>query len=630
MANFAEKMTNQNNPIPGRPFLAAVLRLAGLWVYFIAVWEVLRLLFVGLYSGMIGGRTSDYAAAMSHGLAMDACVAGYLTAVPGFLLAAAMFVGNRHLRTVMKVVLGVEAAVCGLVAVADMALYSHWGFRLDSTPLFYLTSSPRLAFASATAAELIGGVAAVCVLSAAIWYGACRIAAWQPRQLPRRRAASAAAMTLFTALLFVPIRGGFTVSTMNPSRAYFSVNQRLNHAAINPAFNLLYSATHADNYSGTYRFYTDAEASRLAAALEAGAVCGDSLRLNWLGETRPDIYLIIMESFSAHLLPSLGGEPIAVRLDSLAAGGLSFTSIYASGFRTDRALPAILNGVPAQPSGSLLKYVDKIEALPAIASTLADSAGYSTAYYYGGDVNFTNMKALLVSSGYDGIVCDHDFPLLQRTGKWGVHDGDVFDRAYADASAAEASHPRFVTIQTSSSHEPFEVPARVGGHTDDRLNAFAYADSCMEAFVRRVMALPSSRSRLFVIVPDHYGVYPENLDDMSARHHVPLVFYGDAVALPATTVNTVGTQSDIAATLLGAMGIDASAFLYSHDLAAEAPGAYAYFCEPGQAGMLTASDTVYISVDADAVNYRGGAGADSLAVEAKAYLQVLYNRLSEL
>ena len=41
---------------------------------------------------------------------------------------------------------------------------------------------------------------------------------------------------LLTAALFIPIRGGFSVSTMNLSKVYFSQDQRMNHAAINPAF----------------------------------------------------------------------------------------------------------------------------------------------------------------------------------------------------------------------------------------------------------------------------------------------------------------------------------------------------------------------------------------------------------
>ena len=61
------------------------------------------------------------------------------------------------------------------------------------------------------------------------------------------------AMAVAVGLLFIPIRGGFTVSTMNVSRAYFSHDRFLNHAAVNPSFSLLYSATHSNGYASQYR-----------------------------------------------------------------------------------------------------------------------------------------------------------------------------------------------------------------------------------------------------------------------------------------------------------------------------------------------------------------------------------------
>ena len=52
-------------------------------------------------------------------------------------------------------------------------------------------------------------------------------------KLPYRRLKVSGILLLMTGLLFIPIRGGFTVSTMNVGKVYFSAEQRLNHAAIN-------------------------------------------------------------------------------------------------------------------------------------------------------------------------------------------------------------------------------------------------------------------------------------------------------------------------------------------------------------------------------------------------------------
>ena len=68
-------------------------------------------------------------------------------------------------------------------------------------------------------------------------------------------------------------------------------------------------------------------------------------------------------------------------------------------------------------------------------------------------------------------------------------------------------------IQTSSSHEPFEVPYSAP-FPDKRAVAFAYTDKCLGEFIR---FLKSDSSRweqsLVVLVPDHYGAYPRDLSD---------------------------------------------------------------------------------------------------------------------
>ncbi len=60
------------------------------------------------------------------------------------------------------------------------------------------------------------------------------------------------------------------------------------------------------------------------------------------------------------------------------------------------------------------------------------NAGYNLEYYYGGDADFTNMRSYLVSSGIEKIISDKDFPLSERTGKWGAQDHVLFQRLMKD------------------------------------------------------------------------------------------------------------------------------------------------------------------------------------------------------
>lgn len=574
-----------------------------------------------VYTGM---HIVEFFAAVGHGLSMDMSMAAYLTAPCGIMIAIEACAPGRWFGIAMRIWRYLSVQLIVATVALDAFLYSYWNFKLDTTPLFYFLSSPVVAMASAPTAMIVAGTAALLLAAGTIAY--CMGLLWRipaVTQLPVKNRLKATACLLFlTAALFIPIRGGITVSTMNPSAAYFSTQTRLNHLAVNPMFSFMYSAAHSARYDGKFQYFDSEKLSAVLNSLDSPASTADTMRI--FNTPRPDIYLVILESFSNYLLPSLGGEPIALRLDSIGRSSLMFTNFYASSFRTDRAIPAILSGVPAQPSTSVMKYVDIAEKLPSIAAALRDSAGYATSYYYGGDINFVNQKAYLVSGGFDRIICDKDFPVAQRLSKWGVPDHILWDRLAADLHADRDKVPQFRVVQTSSSHEPFDVPYSNPAYADKRLNAFAYADSCLGAFVDSLRTSELWQRAAVIIVADHWGVYPSGLTDPVERHRIPLIITGGALSdsIPAT-IDIPASQSDIAATLLGALGIPHDEFTFSRDIFG--PGApHAFFSEPDFAAVVTANDTSVVSL-ADGRTIRG---SDSTSERPKALLQNLYKYLS--
>lgn len=605
-----------------KAILKILLTFLVLTLLFMLQKPVFMLYYHGTYSAFSFG---DWLSVMWNGMPMDMTVAGYLTVIPALLAIITVLTGFDTRGRVMRGYYLLIAFLLAAIGILDLLLYGYWGFRLDTTPLFYFATSPSAAVASATLPEMIAGAVGLALLTL-LYYLALRYTAGRItlQRAAKRRAASAIMLLCVAGLLFIPIRGGVTVSTMNLSRAYFSNITALNHAAVNPAFSLLYSATHQKNFSKQFRFFDNETAEAIfTRSLTAPADTTPPLPL--LNTTRPDIYIIILESFSSHLLPVQGGEPIAVKLDSIARRGLLFSNCYASSFRTDRALPAILSGFPAQPSTSVMKFVEKAEHLPSIAGTLGNE-GYALSYYYGGDVNFTNMMAYLRNSGFTRIVRDTDFPIAQRTGKWGAHDHLVFERCLADLHSGNDTAPRFTVVQTSSSHEPFKVPYTNNRFPEGPLRAFAYADSCAGAFVDSLSHTPRWDNTLVLLVPDHLGAYPKNLPALQQRHHIPLILTGGALALKGVN-DTPVAQTDIAATLLGAMQLDHTPFIFSKDVFAPGTAPSAFFSEPEYAGYVTATDTVEFNL----ATMEPAPGASPDAVQtAKAWLQTIYNELDRL
>ncbi|MDE6832518.1 MAG: LTA synthase family protein, partial [Muribaculaceae bacterium] len=435
-------------------------------------------------------------------------------------------------------------------------------------------------------------------------------------------------MLLLAALLFIPIRGGFGVATINLSSAFFSSNMRLNHAAVNPAFSLLSSATHQQHFEQMFRFMPAEDASVIFArtADKTRSQAADSL----LNTPRPDVYIIILESFSSHLMPSQGGLPVATSLDSIASEGLLFTNAYASSFRTDRAITAILNGFPAQPNTSLMKYPEKTRHIPSLASSLAE-AGYTNHYYYGGDASFANKKSYLLNTGYTAITTQDDFPTSYRSAKWGVTDDKLFERALSDIISDDGSCPTFTVIQTLSSHEPFDVPYNDPVYGDvPELNAFRFTDKTLGAFINGLHDSDRWGDALIVIVPDHYGCYPpiEDPMDVKMRHHIPIVFTGGALNRFGR-IDTPVSQVDIATTLLDALGLDKSRYDFGRNMLDDEIAHFAYCSTPSYVALV---DTAGVSsiYNVEFGRFDGSDGTAQTDSILGAYVQTLYDRLSEL
>lgn len=605
-------------------FLARTLGVFAMWV---AVLTALKAFFIVYHSRLIQAGVADFFSILWHGLPMDLSVAGYLSAIPFLLAIAAIWIPGRWSRIAAAVYFALTGAVVAFITVADIGLYESWGFRIDMTPVFYLRTSPKAALASMEPWMWIAGGFTFIAITLIVWYLQYRLI-WRKASFIgnlRGRIFATAAGVVMCGLLIIPIRGGVTVSTMNPGVVYFSQNPQFNQAALNPEFNLLYSATHQADFGRQFRYMEPAEAEQILAEWDA-VVGPDSVPVS-VATDKPDIYLIILESFSTNLLPSLGGEPVALRLDSIARQGVSFSQYYGSSFRTDRALTAILSGFPGQPSTSVMKFVDKASRLPSLPKELK-KLGYTADYYYGGDINFTNMNAYLVNGGYGRIISDRDFPMSQRLSKWGVHDHILFTDVLRRIKSDTANRPAFRVIQTSSSHEPFEVPyANPAFRGKPRRNAFAYTDKYLGDFIDSLRQSPRWDKSLVFITADHQGAWPEG-DSRTLRHHIPLVITGGALQGAPQKVERITSQTDLAPMLLAMAGADNSSFTFGRNQLGANPRPYAFFSQPHFAGVVTPAGVYTLDLETGTTHPADTPPHIKRLIQA--YLQHLYSHLDQL
>lgn len=624
-----------------------------LYILFVLLFALGKYVFMCYYHDIFGAYSGgDWWAVLYHGLPHDLTCAGYLMALPFVLHLVFIWIpGTWHLHF-MHFWLRFCLLLVLLDFLSDLFLYGYWGFRLDSTALMYLLDSPWEALGQAPVWMLCLAPILIFVL----WWPLQRLFClfYRHRKNGTRLCLPSTKKNLFRTLgtvlmcgfLFIAIRGGVTTSTMNVGRVYFSSEMPLNQAATNPFFSFFHSVTHQKkDFAKQYRFLSDEDAATAYAELNrpvhmASAdtlLCADSVRQQTLLDDtllttqRPNIVLLILESFSGAactgVCPS-ADSTIMPNVNRMYREGIGFSNLFANSFRTDRGCAAVLAAYPGQPTNSVMKDQRRCNRMPHLSRVLKQQ-GYELSFTYGGDVNFTNMRGFLTAGGFEHIVGDTDFPITDRLSKWGVPDHVMFNHLFNEVSRP-SEKPFFKAMLTLSSHEPFDVEYH---HFDNPyVNSVAYTDSCIGSFIERLRHTPAWDNLLIMGLADHaFAYYPTSIQNHEIlRYRIPMFWTGGAVRRPRL-IETLGSQTDLTATLLHQLGIDHSEFVFSKDMLDPEIGHYAFYAFSDGFGLITDS-CQYIQDNAK--SGQGLSGTDDPHGQAerygKAYLQTLYDDLSRL
>lgn len=654
-----------------------------LYLVFVGLFVIERWIFLFYHTDIYGQyETSEWLGVLWHGLPHDLTCAGYVMAVPMLLELVRIWIQGHWHRTVMIWYLRIILIPVLIIFFVDLELYTHWGIRLDATPLIYLQDNPGDAIAQSPKWALI----VLPILMIIAWWALEKaLSAFYPRRRPGsacrmpsfgQQLGQTGVALLMCGVLFVLIRGGVTTSTMNVGRVYFSDEMPLNHAATNPIFSFFSSLGKHKDFARQYRFMSDSEAAaaidelnQLARtekeswARHSGGGDDSISALSSVAETdsletaniaqdgtllcslRPNIVLLILESFSGSACNAItpeADEKIMPNVNRMYDEGVGFMNFYANSFRTDRGCASILASYPGQPTNSVMKDQNRCNNLQYLSKRLGE-VGYDLQFIHGGDVNFTNMKGFLHAGAITNIIGDTEFPLSDRLSKWGVPDHKMFDFLYDEViagidkqNAAKAAgdtvgedvQPFLKVMLTLSSHEPFDVEYH--HFKDPYVNSVAYSDSCLGAFIDKLKGLPSWDNLLIIALPDHcFAKYPASVQQYEMqRYHIPMFWTGGAVKAPRK-VMTYGSQTDLAATLLAQLGVNHDDFNFSHDMMCDTVPHFGFYTWPDGFGFITDSCR-YIQDNArDGYPLTGTVDQVGRAERlGKAYLQTLYDDLS--
>lgn len=312
---------------------------------------------------------------------------------------------------------------------------------------------------------------------------------------------------------------------------------------------------------------------------------GNSIKreINNVGTTyKPNVIMITVESLSADFMEHFGNtQKLMPVLDSLASANLLFTNMYATGTRTVRGMEALTLAAPPTPGSSVVRREGN-EKLTTVGH-IFEKAGYSRAFFYGGDGYFDNMNEYFGSNGFDIIDRGRNIKLddvyeTKRTviqddqvhfeNAWGISDEDLFAAVTRGADTEfKQGKPFYNFVMTTSNHRPFTFPEGKIKYASGsgREGAVRYTDYAIGEFLKNISNKPWYKNTVIIIVADHCASSAGRNEIDINKYHIPCVILN----LPkkgSQVIDKMCSQIDIYPTLFSLLGWKYESNLYGKNL----------------------------------------------------------------
>ena len=594
-------------------------------IFWLVFFFIARLFFISVqYRDAFQNGFGELLATFRHGAKLDISTIGYYLLFPVLVAIPGTYFHGNWYKFFIRWYSYFLIVFSSVIVVSDANLYSYWGFRMDYTPMLYL-KTPGEAMASVSTMKVILFFITIILIASLfifiynkfidrLFIGVERIRFLLPGIL---------FFMILCGALIIPIRGGFGGAPINAGTVYFSKKMFLNHTAINAIWNVGTSAFTQKPVKNPYEFTDLASATALVDTL----IVRKGIPEKVLNSTRPNILILVLESFSSFLIGPLGGDSLVTpNFNRFIKEGILFSDFYASGTRTDKAMPAILNGYPAQPAQSIIKEPKKSQSLPSLVKILIEN-GYNSAFWYGGEINFANFNSFVIGSGFRDIITKNNFDSEKFNSNWGVHDHFLF-KTLAD-SMKIIKEPFFNVVLTLSSHEPFDVPMEPVFAGEDNMtkykNSVYYADKSLGAFIDWAKEADWWENTLVIMVADHCcRVSSDMLIYSQELFKIPMLWIGGALSKKGIRIEKLGSQVDIPLTLLNQLGLSGR-FSFGKDLLSDESNSFAFYTYNEGFGFITDSSAVAYDQKLKNPVLKEGKDPDYAEKIGKAYLQVLFN-----
>jgi phosphoglycerol transferase MdoB-like AlkP superfamily enzyme len=533
---------------------------------------LLRVIFVVYHIRLItadGISTGETLLCFWHALKLDTATSGYILIIPAFIIFLQGLFKAAWLNIISKVYSLIIILSWVLITAVELASFSEWKFKLTTSAFVHLNNMKE-AYYSVSAIQFFSLLLFLAVVTWGSYKLLTKVFYLEIRERSKRLILPFVYLIITIPSLFIMLRGGFNDISISQSSAHYSHHSILNWAAVNSGYHFAVNVMETSRYekAPNYQFYTIEDARKTV---------DDILRtekdttVRIINRERPNIVVLLMESWTGDIIESLGAEPgITPEFAKLEKEGLLFTRFYSTGNRSHEGTASVLGGLPALPYTTFTANPVKFEKLPSVVRLL-NREGYHSSFYYGGQLDYGNMRAFLLHNQFEVIVEERDIKPSVPRGRLGVHDEFLYQRQIEDLKSLQ--EPFFSVIFTLSSHSPYDFPMEPvidwGGTNNQFLNSAYYADKCLGEYFEIARKQPWFDNTLFILVADHGHASTHNYRYESYEfHHVPLFFYGNALKDEYRGVKNdrIADNSSIPKTILGQLGLQDTGFKWGSNL----------------------------------------------------------------
>lgn len=580
------------------------------------------------WNKLIISGISEIFATFYQALYLDHSTAMYLLTIPFLIIFVFTIFQKKIILKISDAYFVIIILIVSLITSSELGIYDEWQVKLNYKAISYLSRPSEVA----NTAKI-----SIIILSLFLFAFQSFIGIYAYFKLVKTRIEKAKRNFIFSILFFlvfgatiaIGIRGGLQPIPINQSDAFFSKNYDINQATVNSSWNFIHSLIkNRRNFDKNPFEFMDSSIAK--NSVDSLLYVEKDTTVKFISTKNPNIVFILLESWTADVIEPYINKIPAKNLKKMISEGFYFDNIYATGTLSDQGMTAVLSGFPSMPFVSIIKLPQKYQKLACINSEFKKN-GYSSSYYFGGQLSYGNIRAYIYYNNYDKIFEGKDFDSSIPQGRLGVHDEYLFAKNLSDLNSAK--QPFTSVMFTLSSHSPFDQPLqnvfKNGGEQDQFLTSVFYTDSCLAEYFKNAKKQTWYKNTLFVLVADHSHPSHLNREQYSSEYRrIPLLFYGDVLneKFKGTKNHKIFSQIDVTATILAQLEMNNSKFKWSKNMMNPYTKEFAFFSFEDAFGWVKPNGTFIYDVNfkKNRMNSFDKQNEKTEFKNGKAYLQTLF------